>query len=93
MLKAYGDAFMDTYDAPNVSGDLLQTGRATNILQTRGDRVSFSHEMFLKTYRSALRVSSITMDQQHLPLHFSPGTVRGRLEGAVTMVGDVQFCT
>jgi hypothetical protein len=37
-------------DREGISGALLQTLRAANILQTRGDRVSFSHEMFLNVF-------------------------------------------
>lgn len=37
-------------DREGVSGALLQTLRAANVLQTRGDRVSFSHEMFLNVF-------------------------------------------
>lgn len=37
-------------DREGVSGDLLQTLQAANILSKRGDRVSFSHEMFLNVF-------------------------------------------
>jgi hypothetical protein len=37
-------------DREGISGALLQTLRTANILQTRGDRVSFSHEMFLNVF-------------------------------------------
>ncbi|MEZ2132661.1 MULTISPECIES: NERD domain-containing protein [unclassified Sinorhizobium] len=37
-------------DREGVSGTLLQTLQAANILNKRGDRVSFSHEMFLNVF-------------------------------------------
>ena len=37
-------------DRESVSGALLQTLQAINILDRRGDRVSFSHEMFLNVF-------------------------------------------
>lgn len=37
-------------DAESVSGALLQDLQAANILNKRGDRVSFSHEMFLNVF-------------------------------------------
>ena len=37
-------------DREGVSGALLQTLRTANILQARGDRISFSHEMFLNVF-------------------------------------------
>ncbi|RUV25782.1 hypothetical protein EOD29_35270, partial [Mesorhizobium sp. M1A.T.Ca.IN.004.03.1.1] len=37
-------------DREGVAGALLQTLQTANLLERRGDRVSFSHEMFLNVF-------------------------------------------
>jgi hypothetical protein len=51
-------------DREDVSGGLLQTLRAANLLQTRGDRVSFSHEMFLNVFAAEAIVRRTNGDSE-----------------------------
>jgi hypothetical protein len=73
-------------DREGVSGALLQTLRAANILQTRGDRVSFSHEMFLNVFAAEAIVRRANGDAEavvaalRLPQHLD---VRPLVLGAI----------
>ena len=66
-------------DREGVSGGLLQALRAANILQTRGDRVSFSHEMFLNVFAAEAIVRRADGDPEavvaalRLPQHIEVG--------------------
>jgi hypothetical protein len=73
-------------DREGVSGALLQTLRTANILQTRGDRVSFSHEMFLSVFAAEAIVRRAKGDPEavvaalRLPQHIE---VRPLVLGAI----------
>jgi Nuclease-related domain len=73
-------------DREGVSGTLLQTLRGSNILQTRGDRVSFSHEMFLNVFAAEAIVRRSNGDAEavvaalRLPQHIE---VRPLVLGAI----------
>src|SRR5260370_41002182 len=73
-------------DQEGISGALLQTLRTANILQTRGDRVSFSHEMFLNVFAAEAIVRRANGDPEaivaalRLPQHIE---VRPLLLGSI----------
>lgn len=73
-------------DREGVSGELLQSLRTANILQTRGDRVSFSHEMFLNVFAAEAIVRRANGDPEavvaalRLPQHVE---VRPLVLGAI----------